>query len=733
MEELKKFYNLIFRFRLVILIVPLVTIIIAYFLVRNLPDQYVSEGQISTGIVDETQNLVNTSDKGEPSINRQFSNFIEIMKLQKIINLVSYQLMIHDLTSEKPFRELSSKIKDLSDLDRRKALQLFRTKYGRKEALDQLSPEDRKLTALIKSMDYDENFIVNNLDAERVEVSDFISLKFTSEDPDLSAFVVNNICHEFISYYTTLLKENQTKSVKFLAQIAQAKNDSLNRQVNALKDYKIKNRIINLDEQTSRMYELMSSYETKKQETEENIISLQKTIGNIDDQFDPNKKRYFEASLTAINGSLAQSKAQLNKLIDLQIQSQFDPKYNRSIDSLQQVINQKILEQSAKYIDDPLNTKQNLLAQKLQLQVQYDNAKYSIGSIESAIASLNGRIDQLAPHEAMIQSLERKIELASKEYLDIKDRYNAASLEASLSTKIRQVKIAMPGDQQPSKKMLLIILSGIISFVFCILVFFIIFYFDNRIGTPRELAQITEIAVLGKINRVNSANLALKEIWSNLHSNPEMIELKKQLRSARYEISREMVPRVDTKGQVLNITSMNDSEGKTLLIACIAYSYVVISKKVLLIDGNFEHPSITENSNTKFFLEDYLKNGNLGSAEFGAGIMVMGNKGEDTSLFEIADEKTVRARFDNLRSQFDIILIETPSLETLSKAKEWNLIADKVMGVFEANQSITPSKLQHISYIKGLNGQFIGWVLNKVSVDNNIIKSESAISTNFIE
>jgi Mrp family chromosome partitioning ATPase len=289
----------------------------------------------------------------------------------------------------------------------------------------------------------------------------------------------------------------------------------------------------------------------------------------------------------------------------------------------------------------------------------------------------------------------------------------------------------MPGVELPSKKMLLIILSGIISLIFSILVFFAIFYFDNKVGTPRELAQITEIPVLGKINRVNSANLALKEIWSNLHANPEMQELKKQLRSARYEISREMIPK-DTKGQVLNITSMNDSEGKTLLIACIAYSYVVISKKVLLIDGNFDHPSITENSNTNFFIEDFLKSGNLGSAEFNSGIMVMGNKGEDTSLFEITDEKTVRERFDLLRTKFDIILIETPSLDTLSKAKEWNLIADKIMGVFEANQTISSSKKQHINYLKELNGQFIGWVINKVSL-NSYTKSESAINTNFIE
>jgi Mrp family chromosome partitioning ATPase len=98
----------------------------------------------------------------------------------------------------------------------------------------------------------------------------------------------------------------------------------------------------------------------------------------------------------------------------------------------------------------------------------------------------------------------------------------------------------------------------------------------------------------------------------------------------------------------------------------------------------------------------------------------------------VADEKTIKERFDLLRSKFDIILVETPSLETLGKAKEWNLIADKVMGVFEANQTLSSSKKQHINYLKELNGQFIGWVINKVSVDS-YSKTDGAINTNFIE
>ncbi|MBK0383668.1 lipopolysaccharide biosynthesis protein [Pedobacter sp. SD-b] len=732
MEELKKFYKLLYKYRFVIVSVPIITIIIAFFLVRNLEDQYVAEGQIATGIVDETQVLSNTADKQEGSVIREFSNLIEIMKLQKIVNMVSYQLIIHDLTSDKPFREWSGKIKDLSEVDRRKLLNSFKRKFSLREPINRFNDDNKNLYDVLKSMNYTSEDILDNLSADRLENSDFISVKYTSETPELSAFVVNTECTEFVTYYTSILKENQTKAVKFLSQKAQQKSDTLNKNVQALKQYKIKNRIINLQEQSRKMYELSAEYERREQEAEKDIISLKSTISNIDKQFDPNQRRYFEASLTKINQALVQTKKELGIVTEKYVQSGFDESYKTSIDSLMDIMNKQILTASDKYIDNPLNQKRDLITKKLGLQVEYDIARYSLGLLKRELADMNNRFDKLVPHEAVIQSLERKIDISSKEYLDILDKYNDASLEASLTSRLRQVQVANPGVELPSKKMLLIILSGIISFVFCLLVFFIIFYFDNKIGTPRELAQITEIPVLGKINRVNSTSLALKEIWSNLHSNPEMQELKKQLRSARYEISREMVPKVNTKGQVLNITSMNNSEGKTLLVACIAYSYVVISKKVLLIDGNFDHPSITENSNSKFFIEDYLKSGNLGSAEFSAGIMVMGNKGEDKSLFEIADEETVKQRFDQLRSEFDLILVETPSLETLSKAKEWNSISDRVMGVFEANQSLTTGKKQHINYLKSLNGQFIGWVINKVSAETNI-KTESNFNANFIE
>src|SRR5690606_37685126 len=107
MEDVYKFLRLLKKHRLTLIIIPALTVIITFFLVRNLPDSYVSQSQIATGIVDNTQQAVLTggnSSKGWAEVNQEFSNLIEMMKLKKILDQVSYKLIIHDLSSENPFR-----------------------------------------------------------------------------------------------------------------------------------------------------------------------------------------------------------------------------------------------------------------------------------------------------------------------------------------------------------------------------------------------------------------------------------------------------------------------------------------------------------------------------------------------------------------------------------------------------------------------------------------------------
>lgn len=715
MEEIKKFIDLLLRYKFVIITIPLITVMVTFYIVRNLPDVYPAQAQIATGIVDETQQMAlsEASVLQENRINQKFINMVQVMQSKSMIDLVSYKLIIHDLTSKTPFREPSELLKTLNLEAKKHALSIFKDKYAKKEGLNLRNADEEGLYRVLGSMGYDELSLKYDLLVYRAGTTDFIFIDYQSENPELSAFVVNTLSNEFTDYYTVLVKENQRSSVNFLRNLLKIKSDTLQARIAGLREYKIKNRILNLNEQSSQIYTQTADYELRMQQAEKDIVSLQGTIASIDKKFDPKDRRYMESAFTHLNQKIIGSRAELNALQDKYTQSDFDERYKTSIDSIQEVISNQLNTVSDKYTDNPMNSKAQLIQKKLELQIELDRTVYGLNSLKKQLSEMGKKFEQLVPHEAVIQSFERDIQTGSEEYQDLLAQYNRVTMEAEFPVKLRQAQVAMPGLALPSKKMLLVIISGILSGVFCVIVLFIMFFLDNRIKTPSDLVLVTKAPVLGYLNLVGKSTLDLKGIWRNLHGTPEMREFKKQLRSTRFEVNRELA-RTSDRGQILSLTSISEGEGKTLISACIAYTYVMVNKKVLLIDGNFDNPSITRNSNTKIFLEDFLHSGNMDDMNLNSGIVVMGNRGGDKSLLEVSDEETILERLEQLRSRFDVILIETPALDALNKAKEWILFTDKTVSVFEAEQTINDIKNQHINFLTSLNGQFIGWILNKV-------------------
>lgn len=714
MEGIKKFIDLLLRYKFVLITVPLITVMVTFYIVRNLPDVYPAQAQIATGIVDETQQMAlsEASSVQESRINQKFVNMVQVMQSKSMLDLVSYKLIIHDLTS-KPFKEPSEHLRTLNLEAKKHVLSVFKEKYKKKEGLNLRNEEEEGLHRILESMGYDELSLKWDMLVYRAGTTDFIFIDYQSESSELSAFIVNTLSNEFTDYYTVLVKENQRSSVNFLKNLLKIKSDTLQSRISGLHQYKIQNRILNLTEQSSQIYSQTADYEQKMLQAEKDIVSLKGTIASIDKMFDPKDRRYMESTSTNINQKIIATKAEMNALQDKYIKNDFDEKYKISIDSLQQVMNAQINTMSDKYTDNQLKSKTLLIQKKLELQIELDRAVYGLNSLKKQLDVMSNKFEMLVPHEAVIQSFERDIQTGSQECQVLLAQYNKVAMEAEFPVKLRQAQIAMPGLPLPSKKMLLVIISGILSGVFCMILLFVMFFLDNRIRVPADLALITKAPVLGYLNLVGKSALDLKGIWKNVHSTAEMREFKKQLRSTRFEVNRELA-QTSERGQILSITSITEGEGKTLISACIAYSYVMVNKKVLLIDGNFDSPSITKNSNTKFFLEDYLHSGDLEGINFNTGIMVMGNRGGDKSLLEVSDEETIFQRLEQLRSHFDIILVETPPLDALNKAKEWILFTDKTVSVFEADQTINEMKKQHINYLTNLNGQFIGWILNKV-------------------
>jgi len=712
--EFKGFIKLLKKQRFIIILVPVIAIIITYFLTKNQPNSYSSKAVLATGIVDQTQNILNEgADAQESKISQEFSNLTEMLKSKKVLDQVSYTLMIHDLTSKDPYRKPSKLLQTLNADARHHALVTYMDLYKRRDALSLFDADQNGLNILLGSMKYDDQSLLNNLTVYRVQNSDYIEVEFDSESANLSADVVNLVCKEFIDYYTFMVKDNQRKAVDFWGALLAAKQDTLDNRMAVLKAYKIKNHILNLNEKAKSIYGQISDFETRREEVQKNIEATQASIDDIDKKFSPTDRKYIESTKVDVSRQILAEREQLQALNNSYVQSGFNSRYKKQIDSLSSSLSSHIAALSDKYVMNPLSAKQDLVQQKLALQVQNDLAKNSVGAINAELSRLTKEFDGLVPHEGTIQALESAVTVASQEYLEILVKYNQTNMVAKVSVQLRLLERAEPGAAQPSKKMLLVILSGIIGFIFCIAVFFILFLFDDSVKNARELANKTKLPVLGHVNMLKNKSIDLRDIWSQGNHPEDTRYFRNLMQSIRYEVDAELANQ-----KVLLVNSLAKSEGKTFIAINLAYAYSTIGKKVLLIDGNFSNTSITEFSNSKYYLEDFLA-GRIDGSFLIAGqmITVLCNKGGDISLLEVASEQQIAEKFEQLKRSFDVIIIESSDLDTLNRAKEWVAFSDKILTVFEAGQSITePSRLK-TEYLKTTN-KFSGWILNLEQPEN---------------
>ncbi|MDB5018968.1 MAG: lipopolysaccharide biosynthesis protein, partial [Pedobacter sp.] len=602
MGEVFKFLNLVRRYRLILIIIPIITIIITFFLVRNLANSYISQAQIATGIVDESQqqSVLIQAVTSRDQVAQKFGNLIEVMRMNRVLNQVGYQLILHDLSTGQHFKKDSKDLAELNAGARRHAIEVYTAKYNNAEALTLSNPDQEGLNRVMASMGYDADALRNKLIIFRTGESDYIVVQFESESPELSAYVVNQVSAEFIKSYSTTLKLRKVKENDFLRNLLKEKTDSLSNRMSRLRNYKVSNGVINLPEQSKQLYNLVLEYDTKKQEAIEKTSSYAGALNEIDRKFEPKERQYIEASLSKVNQSIVNTKAELSSLYNLYINNDLEQRYKVSYDSLSNKLTEQINKSADQYITNPLATKQALISEKMNLEIQMDISRYSINSIENKIISLRQQLGKLVPKDADIQSLDMNIDIASKEYLDILDKYNQSNLESSFTNNINVVQPGVPGAAQPSKKMLLVILSGIITFVFCLLIIFIIYLLDHSIMLAKDLANASQITVLGSLSLLRSPSVDLHSLWENNTLSKDLIQYKNQLRSIRHEVENQL----DDK--ILLITSLDKHEGKTLLSLSLSFAWKMTNKKVLLIDGNFSNPTISKASTAKFYLEDFL-------------------------------------------------------------------------------------------------------------------------------
>ena len=729
-------YRILLRKLWLLILIPLVAAVVTFFLTSGIPDRYKSTAQLTTGFTTNDQISITNEGTSIRDAGIKFNNLIETMKSELVLSLVSYHLLIHDLSDPVPFRKFDPKTqRTLSAEEIQETLAVCKSKLEKMELLSSFDPKERKILDLFSSYKFSNWQILPDLAIARVKDTDYLKIQFTSDDPILSAFVVNTLSNEYIRFDNEMKSSRSGQSVTFFENLVKEKKRIMDDKTQLLNSYRSNNNVINSSVETSSRISQISSYELAKTEATSKIQAIRLSIASIDKRLAGLGN---EQTTSQSNSKILQIKKKIDDLTKIYSDGgSSDASLQKTITDLRydlQVEMDRLSSQEGAAGQTNVNTKLDLESKKNQYELDLQIAEANLVSINSTLSTLNNSVSGIANKEVTISLLTGDVANATKEYTEALDRYNTEKNKSLIAASpIRLVISGQPnGYPEPSKRWLLIAFSSIASFALCVLSIVGIELIDLKLKNPGQFRKFVSIELAGSINLINSKKLNLDSLFNNPTKSKELEAFKHFLRKLRFEVEA-------TQSRTFLVTSTKNGEGKTFVILCLAYSLSLVKKRVLIIDTNFKHNSLTQellvrnpehkkldsgvfirgligddNSDHEMSEEDFVAS--IISATNHKGINIIGNSQGDSSPSEIFAGRDFGKMMDELSSNYDYIFLEGSSLNNYSDTKELVEYVDKVIPVFSATSVIKQLDRESISYLKSLNGKLMGAVLNGIEM-----------------
>jgi capsular exopolysaccharide synthesis family protein len=233
---------------------------------------------------------------------------------------------------------------------------------------------------------------------------------------------------------------------------------------------------------------------------------------------------------------------------------------------------------------------------------------------------------------------------------------------------------------------------------------------DNTLRTPELLREVSGVPVLGNVGYDSSAKKKPLIVGS-------------QLRSLRAEAFRQLRTNlqfadVDNPVKVLVVTSSTASEGKTTTATNLAIMFAESNMRVLLIEADMRRPRVM----------DYLgMERAVGLTNVLAGRVdvddVLQKWGDDDlwvlpsgsippNPSELLGSQNMVDLVDELRSRFDMIIIDTPPLLPVTDAAVASALADGVVLVVRYGKTSRAQVTSAVRSLESVDARVLGAVFN---------------------
>ncbi|WP_295124221.1 Wzz/FepE/Etk N-terminal domain-containing protein [uncultured Chitinophaga sp.] len=717
------------RKKWLIIISTILAVLLAFVLTINEKRLYRSVAQLATGFTTTDQVKLKT-DEGFNiyEIDVKFNNVTEAFRSSKVLSMLSYSVMLHDLeTPSKAFRKLTAEEKEKEGKLRLSApavITVLKEKYSSETLLSSYNPEERKILELIKLYKYDLESIKKMLFVGRVQRTDYLDVEYNSSNPELSAYMVNQGCAEFLRNNESSRTQQNSQSIETLAKLSEQKKEVLDGKIQQLR---LKGGVDVSVESTSKLTQV-STFEVKLSDEKTLLNSSQLGLADVVraiGEMDRTNAATVAAPSTASADLIRIRNERDAAFQEYQNKGSNDKELFNKYQRLKTEYQNKAASMNSAGSAPASGglTRAQLQQKKSELEIQIKTSQQNIYDLERKIASLNAGVYSAASRNADNMAMQKELDLAQSEYENVKSRYDAAmNNKVAPMDDFRQILFGQPAvEPEPSKRLIILGLAGMTMFVFCCIAIIFLEYIDVSIKTPSQYLKIIDLKQLSVINKLNLKKGNLNDIFDSAdQKNKASNTFREHIRKLRYEIEK-------SGHKIFLITSARPQEGKSTIIKALSHSFSVSKKKVLIIDTNFPNNTLTKEFEAAENLEGFSAPDNNVSMEKLRKIIsktsiehvdIIGSKGGDYTPAEVLGENNVLNYLPLLTTEYDFIFMEGPALNNRADSKELLRYADTVISVVSARSTIKQTDKETIAFLQGLNGKYTGAILNYVELEN---------------
>jgi uncharacterized protein involved in exopolysaccharide biosynthesis len=356
------------------------------------------------------------------------------------------------------------------------------------------------------------NSITSRLKVLQLNYSDIIDISYSANDPGICYNTLDILNDVFAKQYRDLRYGETLNVIKFFEKEVARLYKVLTDAENDLIKYNVKHRIINYAEQTKQLAGLEASQQTKDNELRMNIATTEALIAYLKRQLG-DRAKIIESNqnftnlvrdITRLQSRIANLKLMSSENGGNNNEAQIElAKAERQLNETTQKVKELTQTLEASNYSTDTGVKASALIDRwLEQVLLLEQTKAELGAQDIMKENINEQFLFYSPIGATLDRKDRHIGFIETNYIEMLRALNSARLRQrnlQMSTAVLRIlnPPVFPLNAQPSNRLMTLLGSFMLTFVFTALYFFIIEMLDRTLRDRMRSEKITNIPVMG--------------------------------------------------------------------------------------------------------------------------------------------------------------------------------------------------------------------------------------------